>query len=209
MYKKFPKSFFKVFNFFKIIGRFFVKVEYFIKYSKVGKWIIRNNVLTLVPICFLTYQLFVIRAERDIALAEKSYYISRQETYYRGWDDIPFAMLEKIKLGDRYVFNGANTSAKDLFLKPMGLTISDILGKTDKEIEKFPNELIKHYYKIDSLVATSNKKYTVLEKQINYKIEEYYIVTSKWRRDRINKDTTIVLIAIPLDSINLDLLKSK
>lgn len=165
--------------------------------SKLVQFLKRNRLFSLIPIAFLSWQLAQTRGELQVTKESTSFYKSRLETYFRDWEDIDFGVWEKQKIGERYIFLGVNKAYVDNFLLPNGLLESDILGLDN--IQAF-GDVGREWRINDSIVAhTGRTQNTVEPAQYGKKIGWVFI--SKWRKLRRNGDTTVIGMAIKIDTI--------
>lgn len=175
------------------VGNFIHKLEE----SKVVRFMKRNKLFTLIPMAFLSYQIAVYREENKQLGLNADFYKTRLETYYRDWEEIEFGMWEKLKVDSSFIFLGVNHTYIDNYLTPNGLKKSDIIGRNN--IEAFGNEVGMAWRRNDSLVVVTGQVSAVEPAQYGDRIGWVFI--SKWRKVRINGDTTVIGMAIKMDTI--------
>lgn len=147
---------------------------------------------------FLSWQLAVERSENESLVAERDFYQTRLDSYYRDWQDIQFGMWEKLKVGEHYLFLGVNDTYVENYLVPNNLRESDVIGKNN--IQLFGEYVGGGWKQNDSVVAYSGKQVTAVE-LVQYGEQTGYVFISKWRKIRRNGDTTIIGLAVKMDTI--------
>ena len=154
---------------------------------------------------FLSWQLAVTRTELTNAVEQELFYKNRLETYYRDWEEIQFGLWEKLKVNGHYVFLGVNDTYVENYLRPNGMAEIDIIGKSN--IELFGEQVGGSWRTNDSIVAYTGVQTNAVE-LVQYGDWVGSVFISKWRKIRRNGDTTVVGMAISLDTIQSKYIKS-
>ena len=190
----FPRQLLWLLVFTRKVGKLIHQIEE----SKIVRFLKRNRLFSLIPIAFLSWQLAVTRGELEENKSQEEFYKTRLDSYFRDWEDIQFGMWEKLKVNGFFVFLGINETYVENYLIPNGLERADVIGKRNREVV---GELVgKAWHMNDSIVAYTGTQVNSIE-PAKYGDSEGLVFISKWRKIRRNGDTTVIGMAIKLDTI--------